>query len=62
MKHQWSYNRHILIKTSMYLKGMTIKALIKLKFNPGEGVAYLSSRDAQAQRQREFGNVRMLCW
>jgi hypothetical protein len=42
---QWSHDRHIPIETSMYLKGTTIKALIKLKFNPGEGVAHLSSAD-----------------
>ena len=33
---------------------MTIKALIKLKFNPGEGVAYLSSVDK--------GLSIMCCW
>jgi hypothetical protein len=42
---QWSHDRCNPIKTSMYLKGTTIKALIKLKFNPGEGVAKLSSAD-----------------
>ncbi len=42
---QWSHERRIPIKTSMYLEGTTIKALIKLKFNPGEGVAHLSSAD-----------------
>jgi hypothetical protein len=31
---QWSHDRCIPIKTSMYLEGTTIKALIKLKFNP----------------------------
>jgi hypothetical protein len=40
---QWSHDRRIPIKTSMYLEGTTIKALIELKFNPGEGVAHLSS-------------------
>jgi hypothetical protein len=30
---------------SVYLKGTTIKAIMELKFNPGEGVAHLSSVD-----------------
>jgi hypothetical protein len=42
---QWSHDRRIPIETSMYLEGTTMKALIKLKFNPGEGVAHLSSAD-----------------
>jgi hypothetical protein len=31
---QWSHDRCIPIKTSMYLEGTTIKALIEHKFNP----------------------------
>jgi hypothetical protein len=68
---QWSHDRQILIETSMYLEGATIKALVELKFNPGEGATHLSSADkglsfmccwdVQAQRQREFRNMRMLC-
>jgi hypothetical protein len=42
---QWSHEKHIPIETSMYLERTTIKALIELKFNPGEGVAHLSSGD-----------------
>jgi hypothetical protein len=42
---QWSHDRGIPIKTSMYLEETTTKALIELKFNPGEGVAHLSSAD-----------------
>ncbi len=42
---QWSHDRCIPIKTSMYLEGTTIKALIELKFNSGEGVTHLSSAD-----------------
>jgi hypothetical protein len=42
---QWSHDRCIPIRMSMYLEGTTIKALIELKFNPGEGVAHLSSAD-----------------
>jgi hypothetical protein len=42
---QWSHDRRIPIKMSMYLEGTTIKAFIELKFNPGEGVAHLSSAD-----------------
>ncbi len=44
---QWSHDRRIPIKTIMYLEGTTIKALIELKFNPGEGVAHLSSADKE---------------
>jgi hypothetical protein len=40
---QWLYNRPIPINTSIYLKGETIKAIVKLKFNPGEGVAHIVS-------------------
>jgi hypothetical protein len=43
--NRWAHERHIPINTSMYLEGTTIKAIIELKFNPGEGVAHLSSAD-----------------
>jgi hypothetical protein len=43
--NRWSYDRRIPIDMSVYLKGTTIKAMIELKFNPGEGVAHLSSAD-----------------
>jgi hypothetical protein len=47
MEHmnRWSYDHQIPINTSVYLEGTTIKTIIELKFNPGEGVAYLSSAD-----------------
>jgi hypothetical protein len=40
---QWSYDHWIPINTSIYLEGKTIKAIVDLKFNPGEGVAHISS-------------------
>jgi hypothetical protein len=43
--NRWSHDRRIPIDTSVYLKGTTIKAIMELKFNPGEGVAHLSSAD-----------------
>ncbi len=42
---RWAHDRRIPINTSVYLEGTTIKAIIELKFNPGEGVAHLSSAD-----------------
>jgi hypothetical protein len=39
---QWSHDRRIPIKLRVYLEGTIIKALVNLKFNPGEGVAHLS--------------------
>ncbi len=39
----WSKDRSISINTSIYLETETVKALVELKFNPGEGVAHLSS-------------------
>ncbi len=41
----WARERHIPINSSIYLEGTTIKAIMELKFNPGEGVAHLSSAD-----------------
>ncbi len=43
--NRWAHDRHIPINTSVYLEGTTIKATIELKFNPGDGVAHLSSAD-----------------
>jgi hypothetical protein len=40
---QWAYDCRIQINTSIYLKQETIKAIIELRFNPGEGVAHLAS-------------------
>ena len=42
---RWARNRHIPIGSSIYLEGATIKAIMELKFNLGEGVAHLSSAD-----------------
>ncbi len=42
---QWAHDRRIPVDTSIYLEGTTIKTVIELKFNPGEGVAHLSSAD-----------------
>jgi hypothetical protein len=39
---QYAYNWHIQIDTSVYLKQETIKAIIELRLNPGEGVAHLA--------------------
>jgi hypothetical protein len=40
---QYVYDRLIQIDSSVYLKQETIKAIVELRFNPGEGVAHLSS-------------------
>jgi hypothetical protein len=40
---QWPYDCWIPINTSIYLEGDTIKAIVDLKFNPGEGVAHILS-------------------
>jgi hypothetical protein len=42
MKH-YAFDRCIQIDTSVYLEQETIKAIVKLRFNPGEGVAHLAS-------------------
>ncbi len=39
---QWAYNCRIQINTSIYLEQETIKAIVELQFNPGEGVAHLA--------------------
>ncbi len=51
---RWAHDRWIPINTSIYLEGTMIKAIIKLKFNPGEGVAHLSSANK--------GLSIMACW
>jgi hypothetical protein len=40
---QYAYDWCIQIDTSVYLEQDTIKVIVKLRFNPGEGVAHLSS-------------------
>jgi hypothetical protein len=40
---EWSYDRRIPINTSIFLDADVVKAIVELKFNPGEGVAHLSS-------------------
>jgi hypothetical protein len=40
---QWAYDCRIQIDTSIYLEQETIKAIVELQFNPGEGVAHLTS-------------------
>jgi hypothetical protein len=40
---QYAYDRRIQIDSSVYLEQETIKAIVELRFNPGEGVAHLSS-------------------
>ena len=39
---QYLYDRRIQIDTSVYLEQESIKAIVKLRFNPGEGVAHLA--------------------
>ncbi len=39
---QYAYERRIQIDTSIYLGQETIKAIVELQFNPGEGVAHLA--------------------
>jgi hypothetical protein len=39
---QWAYNCCIQINMSIYLNQETIKAIVELQFNPGEGVAHLA--------------------
>lgn len=39
----WSYQRRIPIDTGVFLDVDVVKAIVDLKFNPGEGVAHLTS-------------------
>ena len=41
--NDWSYQRRIPIDTGVFLDVDLVKAIVKLKFNPGEGVAHLNS-------------------
>ena len=40
---EWGYNRRIQIDTGVFLDVDVVKAIVDLKFNPGEGVAHLNS-------------------
>jgi hypothetical protein len=40
---EWGYNRQIQIDTGVFLDVDVVKAIVNLKFNPGEGVAHLNS-------------------
>jgi hypothetical protein len=37
-----AHDHHIPINTTVYIEGTTIKAIMELEFNPGEGVTHLS--------------------
>jgi hypothetical protein len=39
---EWGYDRRILIDTGVFLDIEVVKAIVDLKFNPGEGVAHLN--------------------
>ena len=39
----WAYDRRITINTGVFLNVETVKVIVDLKFNPGEGVAHLNS-------------------
>ncbi len=39
----WAYERRIQIDTGVFLDVDVVKAIVDLKFNPGEGVAHLNS-------------------
>ena len=40
---EWSHDRRIPIDTGVFLDSKVVKAIVELKFNPGEGVAHLNS-------------------
>jgi hypothetical protein len=40
---EWGYDHRIPINTGVFLNVEVVKAIVDLKFNPGEGVAHLSS-------------------
>ncbi len=42
---RWAWERHIPIDSSIYLEGTMVKAIMELKFNPGDGVAHLTLVD-----------------
>jgi hypothetical protein len=62
---RWARERHIPIDSSIYLEGTTIKAIMELKFNPGDGVAHLSSADKgltiMACRSRTSAETERIC-
>ncbi len=62
---RWARDSHIPIDSSVYLEGTTIKAIMELKFNPGEGVAHLSSADKgltiMACRGRTSAETERIC-
>ena len=39
---EWGYDCQIPIDTGVFLDVEVVKAIVDLKFNPGEGVAYLN--------------------
>jgi hypothetical protein len=39
---EWGHDRRIPIDTGVFLDSDVVKAIVELKFNPGEGVAYLN--------------------
>ncbi len=41
--NRWSHDHQIPIHMSVYLEGTTIKVIMELKFNPGEGVVHMSA-------------------
>ena len=66
---QWAYDRRIQIDQSIYLEQETVKAIVELRFNPGEGVAHLASASKgltilacrRQQRQRGFASRNTHC-
>ena len=62
---QYAYDRRIQINTSIYREQETIKAIVELQFNPGEGVAHLASASrgspflhaVRKQRKKQRGSV-----
>jgi hypothetical protein len=53
----WAHDRHIPINTRVYLEGTTIKAIMELKFNQGEGVAHLSSANKKVSQLWRAGDA-----
>jgi len=39
----YAYNRRILIDGGIYIEQDTMKSMLELRFNPGEGIAYVQS-------------------
>ena len=60
----WAYDRRITIDTGVFLDVETVKAIVDLKFNPGEGVAHLNSAakglSILACRARTTGEIERL--